>query len=110
MRLIPKTAALMWAESHHCLCTVDGFDRPCSPHFVNALISQPLTLITTLASGLLIRTSSSQVGDSVVPIHRFREKQKVAHHERDLSKTDQHWQSLHLPHTPDPHCHTRIFG
>src|SRR5271165_5825049 len=45
-----------------------------------------------LASALLLRLSSPQVGDSVVRIHRLREEQEVANHERDISKTDEVWQ------------------
>jgi len=62
-------------------------DRPAS---VRQYIDFSATYIDhALASALLLRSSSPQVGDSVVRIHRLREEQEVANHERDFSKTDE---------------------
>jgi hypothetical protein len=79
----------MWAESHHCQCTVDSFDRLSSlrssiPVFSATYIDH------ALASALLFRSGSPQVGDSVAQIHRLREREERegANHERDFSKTD----------------------
>ena len=41
-----------------------------------------------LASALLFRSSTPQVGDSVVQIIACAKNQEVANHERDTSKTD----------------------
>jgi hypothetical protein len=63
-----------------------------------------------LASALLLDPSSQQVQDSIVRIHRLREEQEVVTSEKDLSKKDELWQSLQLPHTPSLYCYARIFG
>ena len=71
----PKKGAQMWAESHHCRCTVDGCDR------LSILSSSILVFSATyidhaLASALLFRLSSPQVGDSGAQIHRLRERKE----------------------------------
>ena len=76
--------------------------------FVNALISQQLTVFTLwnlpCTSDRVVRKL-----EIVVQLHRLREGE-VVNCESDLSKTDKLRQSLQLPHTPSPHCHARIFG
>ena len=70
-----RKRAQMWAESHHCQCTVDSFDRPSS--LSSSMLDFPVTYIDhALASALLLRSSSPQVGDSVVQLHRLREEKR----------------------------------
>ena len=62
-------------------------DRPAS---VRQCVDFPATYIdNVLASALLLRSSSPQVGAAAVQIRSLREEQEVAKHEADLSKTEQ---------------------
>jgi hypothetical protein len=81
--------AQMWAEIHHRRYAVDSFDRQLI--LSSSIHDFSATYIDhTLASALLFRWRSPQVGDSVAQIHRLREReeQEGANHERDFSKTD----------------------